>query len=85
VPDLAVEILPKQLGEGLTIRRNADIALRETPAPKPVKDLDGEEEPTSNNPDDLLAKGLDLQLESALLLLQAEVAAGRSPQVRAAR
>lgn len=85
VPDLAVEILPKQLGEGLMIRRNADVANQNAPAPKPVKDLDGEEEPTSNNPDDLLAKGLDLQLEAALLLMQAEVAAGRGPEVRAAR
>jgi len=85
VPDLAVEILPKQLGEGLTIRRNADVAFRETPVPKPVKDLDGEIEPTSNNPDDLLARGLDLQLESALLLMQTEIAASRGPEVRAAR
>jgi carboxyl-terminal processing protease len=85
VPDLALEILPEQLGDSLVIRRNADVARPGDPPPKPVKGLDGKDEPTSTNPDDLLAQGLDLQLEAALLLMQAEIASGRGPEVRAAR
>lgn len=85
VPDLAMEILPKQAGEGLVIRRNADIAKPGDPEPAPSKGPDGENEPTSINPDDLLAQGLDLQLETALLLMKSEVAAGRGTEVRAAR
>lgn len=85
VPDLAIEMLPRQSGEALVIRRNADIATPGMQPPKATKGPDGEDEPTSANPEDLLTQGLDLQLDSALLLMQSEVAARHSKQMSAAK
>lgn len=82
-PDLKVEMLPRQMGDANVIRRNADIARPGDPPPQPVKNADGELEPASNNPDDLLGKGLDLQLETAILLLRARLVGEGAAQARA--
>ena len=67
-PDLAVDMLPSQNQEALTLRRDADVL--------PL-DENGEimvtEEPRAN-PDDLLAKGIDVQLETAVVLLKCRAA-----------
>ncbi|QOJ01258.1 MAG: S41 family peptidase [Phycisphaeraceae bacterium] len=59
-PDFAVEMLPKQIAEGLTLRKNADVI---PPAGAEAAD-----------PDDTFRKNLDLQLETAVLLLHAQAA-----------
>ena len=56
-PNLEVEMLPKQIGDAVTLRKNADV-LPDAAV-------------TAVNPDDLLSKNLDLQLEAALVLLEA--------------
>ena len=67
-PDLAVDMLPSQNQEALTLRRDADVL--------PL-DENGEimvtEEPRAN-PDDLLTKGIDVQLETAVVLLKCRAA-----------
>lgn len=66
-PHLAVEMLPSQNSEAIMLRRNADII--------PI-DETGKAKSTSEprpDPDDLLTKGIDLQLETALLLLRGRV------------
>lgn len=76
-PNFTVEMLPKQTVDALTIRRNADvIALDEGGKTKAAFLKEA-------NPDDLLEKGIDLQLEAAVVLLKskAEATAG----VQAAR
>ncbi len=96
-PDVRVEMLPRQTNAALTIRRNADLApedfradlLARKPKPAPA---DGAEPPVidefdaaaekSNNPDDLLAKGIDLQLETAVVLLQSQAIAGPKAQAQ---
>lgn len=68
-PHLKVEMLPKQSGDAIMLRRNADVlpldengvSLRKANLP---------------NPDDLINKGIDLQLEAAKVLLQSRVATG---------
>ncbi len=82
-PDLRVEMLPRQMGDANVIRRNADIARPGDPPPQPVRNADGELEPASNNPDDLLGKGLDLQLETAIVLLRARLLGDSGAQARA--
>ncbi len=67
-PDLAVEMLPKQTEKALNIRRNSDV--------RPLNEkgeiaMQGD----TPNPDDLIDKGIDLQLETALVLLRAKVTA----------
>lgn len=67
-PNLAVEMLPKQTTDAILLRRNADvIPLTEAEARKL----------TPPNPDKLLTDGLDLQLESALVILQSATLAER--------
>lgn len=64
-PDFRVDLLPKQTTDSLTLRRDADII--------PINEngiIQGELEKRPN-PDDLLSKGTDLQLETALFLLKA--------------
>jgi carboxyl-terminal processing protease len=68
-PHLKVEMLPKQSGDAIMLRRNADVlpldengvSLRKANLP---------------NPDDLITKGIDLQLEAAKVLLLSRVAGG---------
>lgn len=70
-PALRIEMLPEQLSKSLNLRRDADILRLDengvSNAPRGGKDADA-------NPDDLLSKGIDLQLEAAKVLLQARVA-----------
>ena len=66
-PNLLVEMLPKQVADALTIRKNADILSL---------DAGGNIVPNASasaNPDDLLTKGTDLQLETALLLIKSQL------------
>lgn len=73
-PDLKVEMLPKQTADALLLRRNADIlALNE--GGRTQADFIKEA-----NPDDLITKGLDLQLEAALVMLQSKVESMRAAQ-----
>lgn len=65
-PHIAVEMLPKQTEEAILKRRDADIL--------PEKEGDTRVERT--DPDELLANGVDLQLETALLLLKARARVG---------
>lgn len=65
-PNLGVEMLPKQIAEAFLLRQNADV-IRLNDKGQPAPDAEGDP-----NPDDLLAKGLDLQLEYALVLLQSQ-------------
>jgi len=60
-PDLRVEMLPEQNAEALLARRDADIYL---------SDADNTERP---DPDDLIRNGVDLQVQTALVLLQTQV------------
>lgn len=61
-PNLAIDMLPKQTTDVLKLRRDADVMLIDE------NGLTAAERP---NPDDLIAKGMDPQLETALLLLRA--------------
>lgn len=73
-PNLKVEMLPKQTVDALTIRRNSDVVvLDETGLAKAdfIKEA---------NPDDLLAKGIDLQLETAVVLLKSKLEAAQGTQ-----
>jgi carboxyl-terminal processing protease len=67
-PDLKVEMLPKQTEKALNLRRNADV--------RPINEK-GEliQKGDAPNPDDLIAKGIDLQLETALMILRAKTVA----------
>lgn len=65
-PDVAVEMLPDQVGDSLRLRQDADvIELDENGAP--IADAD------RPDPRELLTKGIDPQLETALLLLRSKV------------
>jgi carboxyl-terminal processing protease len=67
-PDLKVEMLPTQISEALILRQNADVLKLEQNGK-----TGGTED--SADPEDLINKGIDLQLQEALVILQAEVAA----------
>lgn len=73
-PNLAINMLPKQTGDALTIRRNADVLKIDETGQMPTTMEE------NANPDDLIAKGIDVQLHTALVVLQtqsvARVAAG---------
>lgn len=66
-PNLAIDMLPKQTTDVLKLRRDADVMLI---------DENGLTEAERPNPDDLLTKGMDPQLETALLLLRARSVGG---------
>jgi carboxyl-terminal processing protease len=68
-PDLRVEMLPKQTEKAINIRRNADV--RPINEKGEIIQLAG----GTPNPEDLITKGIDLQLETALVLLRAKVVA----------
>ncbi len=72
-PNLEIEMLPKQIADSVTHRRNAD-----------VLPMQGDRPVTPADPGELLSKSLDLQLEAAVLLLRARAEAG-PPQARAER
>lgn len=74
-PDLKVEMLPKQTSEALLTRRNADLV--------PLNKDGIEADAKLPDPDELLTKGTDLQLETAVLLLKARVIADRLPEATA--
>ncbi len=63
-PDLSVDMLPSQNEQAITIRRDADVLPLDEHGNIVVT-----EEPRAN-PDDLLANGIDLQLEAAVVLLK---------------
>ncbi|MFG0242431.1 MAG: S41 family peptidase [Phycisphaerales bacterium JB054] len=67
-PDLAVDMLPSQNQEALTLRRDADVLPLDENGEIMVTD-----EPRAD-PDDLLAKGIDVQLETAVVLLKCRAA-----------
>ncbi len=89
-PDVRVALIPQQIEDWLAIRRNADLfgAPGERPrkAAKPPEDDANKKSKrrvrTSTipdgpgSPDDLLTRGVDPQLETAIILLQAQAAAG---------
>jgi carboxyl-terminal processing protease len=87
VPNFAVEMLPEQIAEAYSLRQNADVFMLEDGAPaaaKPVADAQGKDKPKdlaerikASNPDDLITKGIDLQLHHALVLLQSQTALGQ--------
>lgn len=75
-PDIEVEMLPQQIVDAVLLRRDAD-----------VMPLDENGQPLKSdkprpNPDDLLTKGMDTQLQTALLLLQsqASMATAQAPE-----
>lgn len=59
-PDLAVEMLPEEITNALLLRQNADVLLSTPDSPEPP------------DPAELLAPGGDLQLQTALVLLQSQ-------------
>lgn len=64
-PDLTVEMLPDQILKSAEIRRNADVVLLDEAGR--IIDQDPE---IPSDPEALLAEGIDVQLHTALLLLQ---------------
>jgi len=71
-PQLKVDMLPTQMSDSLILRQNADV-LR-------LDDKGDTSENPPANPDDLIAKGIDLQLEEAVVMLQAQAVAKPSDQ-----
>ena len=70
-PNFTVDMLPKQIAETLTIRRNADLFN--------VEPISFEDNPATDDPDAML-EGPDVQLQTALVLLQARVLSGSQDQ-----
>lgn len=66
-PDVDVEMLPQQIVDAVLLRRDADVMPLDENG-KPLKS----DKPLPN-PEDLLTKGMDTQLQTALLLLQSQV------------
>lgn len=66
-PHLKVDMLPAQMSDSLVLRQNADVMKLDE------KGIAEGESP--DNPEDLITKGLDLQLQEAIVLLQAQAAA----------
>lgn len=69
-PDLSVEMLPTQISDALTIRLAADVIRQDENGQRIVA-----ENESSSDPDDLLNKGIDMQLQHAVVLLQTQVPA----------
>jgi len=70
-PNLTVEMLPSQVADAIMLRRDADV-LPMGPGGELLADPDDRPDP-----DRLLEDGLDLQLETALVLLRARLAGQR--------
>jgi carboxyl-terminal processing protease len=66
-PDVEVEVLPKQYGEALQLRQNSDVVEFDDRGNLVQRE-------DRADPNDLILKGLDPQLEAALLLIQSQVA-----------
>ncbi len=76
-PHLSVQMLPEQVSEALKLRQDADVVtIDETGAV-----VDTGAEPV--DPDKLITDGVDLQLQTALVLLQTKVEAQEQAQARA--
>lgn len=73
-PDVKVDMLPQQIADSITLRRNADV-WHDPALPRPPGKGN---EPA--DPSDLLAKGLDPQLHAALVLVQSQTVARDSGQ-----
>jgi len=73
-PNLIVDMLPNQMGDSLLLRQNADVLKI---------DANGRlaSEESAANPSDLITKSLDLQLQQAIVLLQARAAYSPANQV----
>lgn len=68
-PNLKVEMLPTQTADAFVLRQNADVTkIGQKAAAGP------EAAAAPSNPDDLLSKGMDLQLQTALVILQSQAA-----------
>ncbi len=65
-PDVTVEMLPSQIGDALTLRQDADLFLLNAGNP---------EDAEKANPERLIAEGIDIQLETALLILRSQTLA----------
>ncbi len=77
-PNMKVEMLPKQIAEAFTLRQNADVLTLDE------RGVARDQKEPPPNPDDLITKGLDLQLQQALVLLQTQtVALGEQHEKRA--
>ncbi len=73
-PDLAVDMLPSQNEQAITIRRDADVMPLDENGNILVSDE------LHANPDDLLSKGIDLQLEAAVVLLKSRAEGHKQAQ-----
>jgi carboxyl-terminal processing protease len=72
-PNLSVDLLPDQVTRSLLLRRNADtIQIDENGAEVHLAEADDE---IGRDPADLLTEGIDLQLETAVVLLKTQVPA----------
>jgi len=77
-PDVEVKALPKQIGDALVLRQEADI-VQFGPDGKPVAGSN------SPDPNKLIADGIDPQLETAVLLLESKIVGDASAQRAAMR
>jgi carboxyl-terminal processing protease len=69
-PNMHVEMLPDQISKASTLRRNADVL--------PINEMgiiQRQDQTPAPDPDELVSKGIDLQVEAAVLLLKARTAA----------
>jgi len=73
-PDLAVPLLPSQVNEWLLLRRDADVfQIDENGQALDFKSrIPGDELAERPDPQDLLEKGIDLQLQTAVVLLKSQ-------------
>jgi len=69
-PNLKVEMLPKQIVDSLVLRQNADVLRLDENGKAAAKP--GDKTP---DPNDLINKGMDLQLQQALVLLETQTPA----------
>ncbi|MCW5765532.1 MAG: S41 family peptidase [Phycisphaeraceae bacterium] len=81
-PHIRVSMLPKQISEALTLRQEADVTPEAAEAAKPGKDGIVKPRP---DPERLLTEGLDVQLQTALVFLQAKALAAKSGDVKNAQ
>ncbi len=73
-PHMKVEMLPQQISDALTIRQDADTPLAFAGPDGAGLDKDGKPR-TPPEPEKLLVDGIDLQLQTALVLMQSQAAA----------
>ncbi|HVZ94699.1 MAG TPA: S41 family peptidase [Phycisphaerales bacterium] len=79
-PDVAVEMLPKQIGDALTLRQDADISRFDAEGKKVV-----DEKHPGVEARKLLDDGLDPQLEAAVLLVRSQLVGGPTPVVQSTK